>query len=61
MDALQRLIPPTPPTLDSQWARNFIGGGRGLHAEMAESALTVVLKLVMKRFDPHPLNCFKYR
>ena len=40
---VQRLTPPT----DNQWARAFIGGGRGLHAETAQSALMVILKLVI--------------
>ena len=37
---------PTPPT-DNQWARAFIDAGRGLHAETAQSALTVILTLVI--------------
>ena len=40
---IQRLTPPT----DSQRARAFIGGGRGLHAEAAQSALTVILTLII--------------
>ena len=32
---------------DNQGARAFIDGGQGLHAETAQSALTVVLKLVI--------------
>lgn len=35
-----------PPT-DNQWGTDFIDRQRGLHAEMAESSLTDVLKLVM--------------
>ena len=35
---------PHPP--DSQWARDSIGRGRGLRADGAHSALTVILKLV---------------
>ena len=35
------------PTIDNQGARAFIGWGRGLHAETAQSALTVILKLVI--------------
>ena len=31
----------------NQWARAFIVGGRALHAETAQSALTVTLKLVI--------------
>ena len=34
-------------TPDNQWARAFIDRGRGLHAETAQSALTVILKLVI--------------
>ena len=37
--------PPHPP--EKQEARVFIDRQRGLHAEMAESSLTDVLKLVM--------------
>ena len=40
---------------DTQWAgalngdfQGWIGGGRGLHAETAQSALTVLLKLVIR-------------
>ena len=36
----------SPPT-DNQWARGFRDGGRGLHAETAQSAVTVVLLLVI--------------
>ena len=32
---------------DKQGARAFIGGGRGLQAETAQSALTVILKLIV--------------
>ena len=35
------------PFPDNQWARAFIDGGRGLCAETAQSALTVILKLVI--------------
>ena len=42
---VQRLTLPTPT--DHQWARAFIDGGRGLHAEIAQSTLTVILKLVI--------------
>ena len=44
---------------DNQGARAFIDGGRGLRAETAQSALTVVLKLVMRWSDQRPLDCFK--
>jgi len=37
----------TPPSIDNQWTRAFIGRGRGLHAETAQSALTVILKLIV--------------
>ena len=32
----------------SIWARAIIGGGRGLHVETAQSALTVILKLTTR-------------
>ena len=35
-----------PPT-DNQWARAFIDGGRELRVETAQSALAVILKLVI--------------
>ena len=38
---------PTPPSPDNQGARAFIDRGRGLHAETAQPALTVILKLVI--------------
>ena len=41
--SVQRLTPPPP---DNQRARAFTGG-RGLHVETAQSALTVILKLVI--------------
>ena len=41
--SVQRLTPPT----DNQWARDFIDRGRGLHAEIALSALRVILKSVI--------------
>ena len=31
----------------NQGARAFISGGRGLHAETTQSALTIILKLVI--------------
>ena len=37
--------PPRPPP--TMGARAFIDGGRGLHAEIIQSALTVILKLVI--------------
>jgi len=42
---------------DNQWARAFIEGRRGLHAE---TALTVILKLVTWWCDQGHLDCFKY-
>ena len=36
---------PHPP--DTQWARASVGRGRGLRADRAQSALTVILKLVI--------------
>ena len=33
---------------DSQGARDFVDRGRGLHAETAHSALTIILKLVIR-------------
>ena len=38
---------PTPTPRDNQWATAFIDRGRGPHAETAQSALTVILKLVI--------------
>ena len=38
---------PTPPSPDNQGARAFIDRGRELHAETIQSALTVILKLVI--------------
>ena len=53
---------PTPPRVppDKQGARAFTDGGRGLHVETAQSALTVMLKLEMQWSDQHHLDCFKY-
>ena len=53
---VQSQLPPT----DNQGARAFISGQRGLHIETAQSALTVVLKLVLWWSDHHHLDCFKY-
>ena len=39
---------PTPRHRQSGRARAFIDGGRGLQAETVQSALTVVLKLVVR-------------
>ena len=64
-DSVQRLTPP-PPT-DNQWTRAFKGEfqgctsrERGLQAETAQTALTVILKLVMQWSDQRHLDCFKY-
>ena len=43
VDVFQRATSPSP---NNQGARPFINKGRGLHAETAQSALTVILKLV---------------
>ena len=37
----------SPPIHDNQWARAFIARWRRLHVETAQSALTVILKLVI--------------
>ena len=43
---VQRLtLPPPPP--DNQWAKAFVDGGRGIHAETVQSALAVMLTLVI--------------
>ena len=38
---------PQPPYSDNQWARVFIDRQRELHAETAQSALTVVFNLLI--------------
>ena len=45
---------------DNQWARAFIVRERGRHTETAQSALTVILKLVIRLSDQRHLDCFKY-
>ena len=50
---------PTPQPYN-QGARAVIDKGRGLHAETAESALTVILKLDMQWSDQCHLDCFRY-
>ena len=45
--AVQTLIPSAHPPPENQGARAFTERGRGLHAETAQSALTVILKLVI--------------
>ena len=51
---------PLPHPANNQWARAFIGGGRGPNVETAQSALTVILELVMRWSDQCHLDCFKY-
>ena len=41
------LLYPISPPPENQWARAFIDRERGLHAETAQSVLTVVLRLVI--------------
>ena len=48
------------PSPDNQWSRTFIDGGRGLHAETAQAALTVILKLVFGGLTSVILTVFKY-
>ena len=56
---VQRLtLPPPPP--DNQWAKAFVDGGRGIHAETVQSALTVILKLVTLWLDHCHLDYFRY-
>ena len=38
---------PAPPTTSNQWGKSFYRQRRGLRAETAQSALTVILKLVV--------------
>ena len=45
--AVQMLIPFAHPPPENQGARAFTERGRGLHAEIAQSAQTVSLKLVI--------------
>ena len=42
---LSKGSPPPPP--DNRGARAFIGGGKGLHVETVQSALTAILKSVI--------------
>ena len=52
---------PQPPYSDNQWARVFIDRQRELLAETAQSALTVILKLVISGLtDQCHLDYFKY-
>ena len=41
---------------NNQWARAFVGRERGLHAETTQSALTVILKLVISGLISFILN-----
>ena len=43
---------------DNQWAQAFTGRRRGLHAETAQSALTVLLKWVTLWSDQLHFDCF---
>ena len=43
---VQRLTSPLCP-IDNLWARASVGEGRGLHAGRAQSALTIILKLII--------------
>ena len=56
----QTCVQRTTLLTDNQGARAFIGEGRGLDAETARSALTVILKLVMRWSDQCHLGCFRY-
>ena len=51
---------PTPPSPDNQGARAFVDRGRGLHAETAQPALTVILKIGHRWSDQCHLDCFRY-
>ena len=47
------------PTVNNQGAGNFTDGGRGAHAETAQSALTVTE--IGRRWSDQPhLDCFRY-
>ena len=52
--SVQRLTPPT----DNQGIRAFIDKGRVLHEETAQSALTVILKLVINSLKSAVLVAF---
>lgn len=47
------------PTTDNQWARTLYEG-REPRPETAQSALKVILKLVLQGPDQGHLHCFKY-
>ena len=47
-----------PP--DNHGARAFINRGRRLHAEIAQSALIVILKLIMSWSNQKYIDCFRY-
>ena len=40
-------VGPPPPPIGNKWARAFLGRRRELHEERAQSALTVIFKLVI--------------
>ena len=48
------------PITDNQWARTFIDEGMELYSETAQSALKVILKLVLQGPDQGRLHCFKH-
>ena len=48
------------PAIDRQEATAFIGRGTRLCIKTAESALTVILKLVIQWSDQCHLDCFRY-
>ena len=47
-------------TYIQQVGKSFYRLREGLHAETAQSALTVILKLVIQWTDQRHLDCFKY-
>ena len=57
---VQRLTPPPPSTSCPYRERAFTCEGRGLHADVVQLALTVILKLVLQWSDQHHLDYFKY-
>ena len=50
----------SPPAINGQEATAFIGRGMRLYIKTAESALTVILKLVIQWSDQCHLDCFRY-
>ena len=51
-------FPPAPP--HQSGGKSFCRQREGANAETAQSALAVILKLIMRRCDQHHLDCFKY-